>query len=34
MSEVEISKVFYCTRFWWGNLKIRDPLEDLDVDGR
>jgi hypothetical protein len=21
-------------RFWWGNLRERDHLEDLDVDGR
>ena len=20
--------------FWWGNLRERDHLEDLDVDGR
>ena len=23
-----------CTRFWWGNLKERDHLEDQDKDGR
>jgi len=23
-----------CTGFWWGNLKERDQLEDLTVDGR
>jgi len=22
------------TGFWWGNLRGRDHLEDLDVDGR
>ena len=22
------------TGIWWGNLDIRDNLEDLDVDGR
>jgi len=22
------------TEFWWGNLRERDPLEDLSVDGR
>jgi hypothetical protein len=22
------------TRFWWGNLRERDRLEDLGVDGR
>jgi hypothetical protein len=22
------------TGFWWGGLKERDNLEDLDVDGR
>jgi hypothetical protein len=22
------------TRFWWGNLRERDHLEDLGVDGR
>jgi len=22
------------TGFWWGNLRERDHLEDLDVDGR
>jgi len=22
------------TEFWWGNLKPRDYLEDLGVDGR
>jgi hypothetical protein len=22
------------TRFWWGNLKEEDHLEDVDVDGR
>jgi hypothetical protein len=22
------------TGFWWGNLKKRDYLEDLDADGR
>jgi hypothetical protein len=22
------------TRFWWGNLRKRDHLEDLGVDGR
>jgi len=22
------------TGLWWGNLKERDHLEDLDVDGR
>jgi hypothetical protein len=21
-----------CTGFWWGNLRERDHLEDLDVD--
>jgi len=21
-------------RFWWGNLKERDQLEDLGIDGR
>ena len=23
-----------CTRFWWGNLRERDHLGDLGVDGR
>jgi hypothetical protein len=23
-----------CKRFWWGNLRQRDHLEDLGVDGR
>jgi len=23
-----------CAGFWWGNLKGRDHLEDLGVDGR
>jgi len=23
-----------CTRFWWGNLRERDCLEDLVEDGR
>jgi hypothetical protein len=23
-----------CTRFWWGNLRERDYLEDPGVDGR
>jgi hypothetical protein len=23
-----------CRVFWWGNLKERNPLEDLGVDGR
>ena len=22
------------TEFWWGNLRGRDLLEDLDLDGR
>jgi hypothetical protein len=22
------------TRFWWGNLRQRDHLEDLGIDGR
>jgi len=22
------------TRFWWGNLRERDHLEDLGLDGR
>jgi hypothetical protein len=22
------------TEFWWGNLRVRDSLEDLGVDGR
>jgi hypothetical protein len=22
------------TKLWWGNLKERDDLEDLDTDGR
>jgi hypothetical protein len=22
------------TRFWWGNLRERDPLEERGVDGR
>jgi hypothetical protein len=22
------------TRFWWGNLRERDRLEDVGVDGR
>jgi len=22
------------TRFWWGNLKVSDDLEDLRTDGR
>jgi hypothetical protein len=21
------------TRFWWGNLRARDHLEDLDLNG-
>jgi hypothetical protein len=20
--------------FWWGRLKVEDPLQDADVDGR
>ena len=23
-----------CTEFWWGNLKERDLMGDLGVDGR
>jgi hypothetical protein len=23
-----------CTEFWWGNLRGRELLEDLDLDGR
>jgi hypothetical protein len=23
-----------CTRFWWGNLRERDHLEDPSEDGR
>jgi hypothetical protein len=23
-----------CTGFWWGNLREREYLEDLDVGGR
>jgi len=23
-----------CTGFWWGDLRERDHLEDLGVDGR
>jgi len=22
------------TRYWWGNLRVRDHLRDPDVDGR
>ena len=22
-----------CTRFWWGNLRVRDHWGDQDVDG-
>ena len=22
------------TRFWWGNLRVRDHLEDPGIDGR
>ena len=22
-----------CTKFWWGNLRKRDQLEDLSLDG-
>ena len=27
-------RVVVCTRFWWGNLKDRDHLENPGVDGR
>jgi hypothetical protein len=23
-----------CTEFWWGNLKERDHLEELGVEGK
>jgi len=23
-----------CTTFWWGDLRERDRLEGLDIDGR
>jgi hypothetical protein len=23
-----------CTGFWWGNLRERDHLEDLGIEGR
>ena len=23
-----------CTRFWWGNLSLREHWRDQDVDGR
>jgi hypothetical protein len=23
-----------CTGFWWGNLRVRDHLEDPGIDGR
>jgi hypothetical protein len=31
---IRIGKTGGVQRFWWGNLRERDHLEDPDVDGR
>jgi len=34
LRNTRIVKAKMQTQFWWGNLKKRDHIEDLGVDGR